>query len=91
MRFDEVFNSRGKTLIGTATKIVRLYQFQPISVNDMNWLRSLSINKEILGKLFAQSQKMNHRSPLQTDHQILNDAGTCAEAYNILSKLQARI
>lgn len=87
MRYHEFMNKGNSTVIGTARRIEAINQFQPISQKDMKWLIGLSQNEGFIGKLYWHSQRMNHRAPLQTDHQFLNDAGTCAKAYNILSQI----
>lgn len=91
MRLYEFMNMGNPTIIGQARKIERIWKFQPISQKDMNWLIKLSKDEALIGKLYWYSQKMNHRAPIKTDHQLLTDAGTCASAYNILSDIQAQI
>ena len=91
MRLYEFMNMGSPTIIDQARKIDRIWKFQPISRKDMNWLVRLSKDEPFIGKLYWYSQKMNHRAPVKTDHQLLTDAGTCASAYNILSDIQAQI
>lgn len=91
MKLHEFMNMGNPTIIGRARKIDRIWSFQPISQEDMNWLVRLSKNESFIGKLYWHSQQMNHRSPVQTDHQLLNDAGTCATAYMALRTLQDQI
>lgn len=91
MRLYEFFNMGNPTIIGQARKIDRIWSFQPISQKDMNWLVRLSRDEAFIGKLYWHSQQMNHRSPAQTDHQLLNDAGTCASAYIALRDVQRQL
>ena len=91
MRLYEFFNMGNPTIIGPGWKIDRIWSFQPISQKDMNWLVRLSKDEAFIGKLYWHSQQMNHRSPAQTDHQLLNDAGTCASAYIALRDVQRQL
>lgn len=90
MRYREFMGTGNRTVIGTARRIEAIHQFQPIDQKDMRWLVKLSRDEEFTGKLYWHSQRMNHRSPMQTDHQFLNDAGTCAKAYTILSQIHSQ-
>lgn len=91
MRLYEFMNMGNPTIIGKARKIERIWKFQPISQKDMNWLERLSKDEAFIGKLYWHSQQMNHKAPIQTDHQMLNDAGTCASAYLALRELQRQL
>lgn len=91
MKLQEFMNMGNRTIIGQARKIERTWKFQPIKQEDMNWLVRLSRDGWFVNQLYRQSRKMNHKSPLQTDHVWLNDAGTCASAYIILNKVQGQI
>lgn len=91
MKLQEFMNTGNPTIIGKARKIERIWKFQPIKQKDMNWLVMLSKDGWFVNQLYRLSQQMNHRSPLQTDHVWLDDAGTCASAYIILNKVQDRI
>lgn len=91
MKLQEFMNIGNPTIIGQARKIERIWKFQPIKQEDMNWLVMLSKDEAFIGKLYWHSQQMNHRAPVQTDHQLLTDAGTCASAYIALREIQAQL
>ena len=90
MRYHNFVDLRRSTIVGLARRIEKICSFPPISREDNNWLVSLSRNDELIGKLYSYSQQMNHRAPIQTNHQFLTDAGTCAKAYTVLSRIQQR-
>lgn len=86
----EILDTKNKSIIGLAREITSLWDRRPVSQRQWKQLAELSKDGWLMNQLFRHSQRMNHRAPLDTDHMLLTDAGTCAKAYTILNQVQER-
>ncbi len=88
MRLHEFYDIGGAEIVRLARRIKTVWSAKPVSRENMKWLVELSKDKYSIGRLYAQTRKVNSRAIFDTDAIILDEAGDCAEAYIILNEVE---